>query len=547
MIVVGNKKYTEEQARKLMSDILDRKEACLSKLDKLELRKNVLEQFIEENRGTEITLGDWLKSKGVNIDKMFTSLGYYTTINQAVSNDVENDFLRYYKGMVFNPEIKGFVPDNNYVSGADHKNMIKSNLGMTFDPNLQLYFPTTIYDTELFSSAIGNGDDVIDIVGFFNTQDLGNFTASNYDSEEVMKLVKELYEEEYDNVEEEYDLITEIEDEINSNFSNAEGDSRPARNLTCRSACNIKHPFNRTKREECYDECDKKFPPSEKQDERRDNRDVRRTARQDFRGARKDCREQFNSGEITRKEFQACKKGERQERKRIVKEAGGNLFTRVGRNFAKVNPITLAGRGASIVAISQLNLFGFATRMYPAFASGTELQKYKPESVEATRQAWVRISKAWKNLGGDPDKLKQAIINGRNKKIHKEPKASLTGAEIVGIVTASATVVGGLLAVLNTVLKNRGASKDPFKSGQAPQDFKTELDSGALDFTPDPNDPVIDSETGDWIDPETGKKIDPKTGRFEDEIFGMNKYLFYGLVTASVIGGILLIRKLVKK
>jgi hypothetical protein len=110
----------------------------------------------------------------------------------------------------------------------------------------------------------------------------------------------------------------------------------------------------------------------------------------------------------------------------------------------------------------------------------------------------------------------------------------------VGVVTA-------LIGLINTILKNRGASKDPFKSGQAPQDFKTALDSGALDFTPDPNDPVSDPKTGDWIDPKTGKKIDPKTGRFEDEIFGMNKYLFYGLATASLIGGILLIRKLVKK
>lgn len=547
MIVVGNKKYTEEQARKLMSNILDRKESCLSKLEKLELRKNVLEQFIEENRGTEITLGDWLKSKGVNIDKMFASLGYYTTINQAVSNDIENEFLSYHKGMIFNPEIQGFVPDPEFVSGADHKNMIKSNLGMTFNPNLQLYFPTTIYDTELFSSAIGNGDDIIDIVGFFNTQDLGNFTAINQDSEEVMQLVKELYEEEYDNVEEEYDIVTEIEDEFNSNFSNAEGDSRPARNVTCRSACGVRYPFNKTKREKCQNDCDTKFPPSEKQDERRDNRDVRRTARQDFRGSRKDCREQFNSGEITRKEFRACKKEEREERKKIVKEAGGNFFTRVGRNFAKVMPVTATMRGATLFSISQLNLFGFATRLYPAFASGTELQKYKPESVVATREAWVRISKAWKNLGGDPDKLKQAIVNGRNKKIHKEPTSEFLGMSTGALVGMAVSIMIALIQLLNTVLKNKGASKDPFKSGQAPKDFKDELDSGALDVQPDPNDPFIDPETGNWIDPETGKKIDPKTGRFEDEIFGMNKYLFYGLATASIIGGILLIRKLVKK
>ena len=547
MIVLGNKKYTEEQARKLMSNVLDRINACQSKLEKLELRKNVLEQFIEENRGSKITLGEWLKSKGVNIDKMFSSLGYYTTINQAVSNDIENQFLSYHKGMIFNPEIQGFVPDHKYVSGADHKNIIKSDLGMTFNPNLQLYFPTTIYDTELFSSAIGNGDDVIDIVGFFNTQDLGNFTALNQDSEEVMQLVKELYEEEYDNIEEEYDLLLKIEDEFNNNFSNAEGDSRPARNVACRSRCAVQHPFNKGKREKCQDECDNKFPPSEKQDERRDNRETRRGARTDFRSARKDCREQFNSGEITRKEFRACKKSERQERKRIVKEAGGNFFTRFGRGFAKVMPITAGGRGATLIAVSQFNLFGFATRMYPAFASGTELQRYNPKSVQATREAWVRISKAWKNLGGDPDKLKQAIINGRNKKIHKEPTSSAGGLSKGAIISLAVSIVAPLIDLLNTILKNRGASKDPFKSGQAPQDFKKELDSGALDFTPDPNDPVIDPKTGDWLDPETGKKIDPKTGRFEDEIFGMNKYLFYGLATASLIGGILLIRKLVKK
>ncbi len=546
MIVLGKKKYTDKQAEKIMSNMLDKKEACLSKLEKLELRKNVLQQFIDENKGSDITLGDWLKSKGISCDKIFSNIGYYTSINQSVSMDVENEFLNFFKGMVYNPKIKGYVPDYRFVEERDHETLINSNLGMTFNTNLQLYFPTTIYDTELFSNAVGNAEESLNIAGFFTTQDLSTFTALNQDSEEIMQLVKELYEEEYDNVEEEYDTILQIEDEYYSNFSNAE--SRPARNVSCRSACAVKHPFDKSKREQCQDDCDKRFPPSEKQESRRDDRDTRRGARQDFRSARKDCREQFRSGEINRQQFRECRREERKERKRIVKEAGGNFFTRVGRGFARVNPITSAGRGATLVAVSQLNLLGFATRMYPAFASGEELNLYKPESIEATKEAWIRISKAWRNLGGDPAKLKQAIVNGRNKKIHKEPKSNSAGGVDVGaVVLLSLKIVGALILLLNQVLRNRGASKDPFKSGQAPTEFKSALESGELDFQPDPNDPYIDPQTGDWIDPETGKKIDPRTGRFEDEIFGMNKYLFYGLATAGIIAGVLLIKKMVKK
>ena len=68
-----------------------------------------------------------------------------------------------------------------------------------------------------------------------------------------------------------------------------------------------------------------------------------------------------------------------------------------------------------------------------------------------------------------------------------------------------------------------------------------------MKLDPFPNEPQLDPNTGEWIDPATGKVIDPITGAYKGEIFGMNQYLFYGLLGVGAVGIILLIRKMTKK
>ena len=60
----------------------------------------------------------------------------------------------------------------------------------------------------------------------------------------------------------------ELVQEKQNIYSSATGDSMPARNAACHFKCNFKL---KKKRGACFQECDKRFPKSEKQDARRDS------------------------------------------------------------------------------------------------------------------------------------------------------------------------------------------------------------------------------------------------------------------------------------
>jgi hypothetical protein len=382
------------------------------------------------------------------------------------------------------------------------------------------------------------------------------------DAEEVTDHVQELFEEEFDNVEGEEDEILRLEKILlgDDEYSNAES----GKNAVCRAGCDVKHAFKKSKRLACKAECDKKYAPSIKQTERREDREDRRDARQEKRETKKDLRQQMKSGEISRKEFRAGKKDARQTKREKVKEAGGNFVARAWRGVAKVFPITLAGRGGATILIGE-NAFGFATRLAPALVPEAEAkQKFTPEAIAGAKTAWVKLTRAWKNLGGDPEKLKKAILKGYRKKPMKvKKKSGFDGydqysfdntvyvddySNAVDPVTLTTAITAGLgtLATLIGVIVN--ATKNPYKQGQEPQDFRNAMNEGALDAPPpDPNAPKYNPNTGEWVDPSTGKAIDPQTGEFKDNILGMNKWLAIGLGLALVTGVILIARKSGKK
>jgi hypothetical protein len=532
------------KARRILASLRNKERACKSKLSKIGLRINILEQFINETRGKKITLGSWLQDKGYDCSKLFPSMGYFTPIGQSVSYDKENRELNYMKGMVRNPAIKGYVPAPNVVGSDYHKAITKSQLGMTFDPALQLYFPTTIYDTELYASAEGSGEDIMDIV----------------------ENLIELYEEEYDNVEGELDSIYAVQEKLGGgdDYSYAD-DTKAGRNATCRFGCNFKR---KSKRAGCFSDCDKKYPPSQKQEERREkvsdrrterkeNRAERKDARKDKRKAIKDCKAELKAGNISRKELTACKKEQRKIKRDRVKEAGGTFFARVGRGFAKVFPLTASSRGG-ILVLTKMNAFGFATRIAPALLPEAEAKKkFKPEAIQNGKVAWKKIANAYRNLGGNPDKLKEAILKSYKKKASKVEKQSSADGYTKFVVsshsnvdpataTLIATGISALVSLIGILVKNK-VPKDPYLEGEAPADWTNS--KSAVDEAPpiDPNEPQLDPATGKWIDPATGKEIDPLTGAYVGEIFGMNQYLFYGLLGATAIGVILLVRKLAKK
>lgn len=555
---IGNKTYSDEEARVLLAKMRENKKACNSKLKKIDVRIGLLEKFIEETRGKKITLSQWLKSKGIDCKKVFPSLGYYTPIGQAVSNDSENKKLKFIEGMVFNAKIKGYVPNANAVSPKYHNDITKHSLGMTFDPALQLYFPTTIYDTELYASAEGSGESIMDVVGCYSPEDIGRFSAFNDDSETIVRNVIELYEEEYDNVEGELDTIYEIEDKLDSEqYSYISKDEKELIKKECREKYGTGSDYNKcvrtTKRAE------RKEDRQERREERKEDRQERKDARKDKREGIKDCKEKYKAGELTKEQYKECQKAERKEKRERVKASGGTWLARVGRGVAKVFPLTASARGG-ILILTEMNAFGFATRLAPALLPEAESStKFKPEAITNGKKAWAKVSNAFKNLGGNPDKLKEAILKGYKKKASKvERKASADGSNYVRITvpaysniepataTLISTGIGALVSLIGILVANK-VPKDPYRNGQAPPEWNDS--KGAVDETPevDPNSPVVDPKTGEWIDPSTGKRIDPLTGTFKDEIFGMNKWLFYGLLGAVSIGAIVLIRKRMAK
>lgn len=555
-LLVGDNRLTKEEAKRLLVILRDKRVASHGKLGKVGQRIKILTRFIDETRGQDVTLRQWMHSIGLDYKNFYTSLGYYTPMQMVVSMDRENEPLIYHRDMSFNKEAGFHVPERRVVQTIDHNVVTHSQLGMTYNPQLAQYFPTTIYDTDLFVGADEQGDSAPDIMGGFSQKDLGKLTAEDAHSEEVVSYVLELFEEEFDNVDGELEQIEDLESYIrgwgNEEYANASGD-KAFRNAMCRAKCNFKV---KSKRPACWTDCDKQFPPSEKQEVRRDDRSNRITARKDKRSTIDDLKELLRTGQITKDEYTARLRGARQEKRDTVREdGGGSFFARSWRGFSKVFPITAIVRGGTLVLVKD-NTFGFATRLVPALVPTSEAQqKFTPDAIAKAKIAWLKVSRSWLNAGGNPDKLKAAILSGYAKKPMKISKqASFDGHEYTyshnftgddysnfgGTAIATAVTAGvGLLTALVSVLKKSDVPLDPYQTGQSPSDYNQAINNGTLTDLPqpDPNSPQLDPVTGEWIDPSSGRAIDPATGEYADNILGMNKYLAIGL-GVLIIGAI---------
>jgi hypothetical protein len=466
----------------------------------------------------------------------------------VVSDDKENNLLKYHEGMKFNKDVGYPIPNREIVSDFDHHEITSSIYGMTWNPALMHYYPTTPFNVQAYSSAEGIGDSGMDIIGGLKIEDFANLTNESEDAEELISFVQELYEEEFDNVEGELDLIEQSELQL-SGFVDFEGEeAKSGRNLTCRTGCATKHPFNKTKRVQCEEECDKIFKPSQKQDKRRQDRKDRIDARDDFRKDKRSCKDKKRKGELTESQYKECIRKERKQKRSQIKEAGGNLAGRTWRATAKVFPLTLAGRGGALILVEQ-NVWGFSTRLAPALLPDSEAKDlFKPEAIEKAKKGWKNVSNAWKNLGGDPDKLKSSILKGYRKKPYKVSKKSSFDGEItyefeeqsnfVDPATLSTAISTGIttLGGLANSLSKSDVEKNPYKDDKTPEDYKKSLEDGSVVANPesDGKTPIV-NEKGQWIEPSTGKEIDPITGKYKDNIFGMNKWLVVGIGVVGLV------------
>jgi hypothetical protein len=550
-----NKRSNISRTDVLINEMQKRKKACLVKLQKLSDRINILEGFQNQTSGKRLNLKEYLKAKGYDYRNFFSPMGYYTPNNMVVSDDAENDALTYHKGMTYNKNIGYHIPEREIVKEKDHQEITSSIYGMTWNPALNHYYPTTVFDSKAYSSAEGIGDTGMDMIGGLRMEDFANLTNEDEDSIELTSMVQGLLEEEYDNVEGELDLIEDAQMQLYGGGSSFEGEAEDTRkvqsgkNLTCRTGCAGKHPFNKTKREACEDECDKKFKSSGKQERRRDEREERKDAKNEFRADKKSCKEKLKSGEFQKWQYKECLKKERKDKRSDIKEAGGNVATRIWRATAVVNPLLALGRGGVLILVGD-NTWGFATRLAPALLPDAEAKElFKPEAIEKAKKGWKKVANGYRNMGGDDAKLKSKVIQGYKKKPYKVAKKSgfdgediYEFSEVAGVddaVVIAGAVTTGLSAMAGLVsaFTKAGGEKNPYKDDKTPDDYKNALADGTIEGNPvtDPKAPVL-NDKGEWTEPSTGKVIDPITGKYKDTIFGLNKWVAIGIGVAGVVG-----------
>jgi len=553
-----NQRSKVNKTEMLINEMNKRKKACLVKMQKLSDRINILEGFQNQTSGKKLNLKEYLKLKGYDYRNFFAPMGYYTPNNMVVSDDAENDALTYHNGMTFNKNVGYHLPQREIVKEQDHQEITSSMYGMTWNPALMHYYPTTVFDTKAYSSAEGMGDSGMDMIGGLRMGDFANLTCQDEDSIELTSMVQGLLEEEYDNVENELDLIEDAQMQLYGGGSSFEGEEdtrkvESGKNLACRANCATKHAFNKTKRQACEDECDKKFKSSGKQEERREDREDRQKARDEFRADKKSCKAKLNSGELQQWQYKECLKAERKDKRGDIKEAGGSGIKRLIRTYAKINPLLATARGGVLILVGE-NTWGFATRLAPALLSDAEAKElFKPEAIEKAKIGWKKVENGYKNMGGDANKLKSKAIQGYKKKPYKvSKKESFDGEsfyefeeksnfvlvvdDAVAIGTAVTTGISALAGLVSSFTK-AGGEKNPYKENNTPEDYKRALEDGTIETNPSAGDkaPVL-NDKGEWVEPSTGKVIDPITGKYKDTIFGVNKWLAIGIGVAGVVG-----------
>ena len=549
-----NQRSKVNKTEMLINEMNKRKKACLVKMQKLSDRINILEGFQNQTSGKKVNLKEYLKLKGYDYRNFFAPMGYYTPNNMVVSDDAENDALTYHNGMVFNKNVGYHLPQREIVKEQDHQEITSSMYGMTWNPALMHYYPTTVFDTKAYSSAEGMGDSGMDMIGGLRMEDFANLTCQDEDSIELTSMVQGLLEEEYDNVEGELDLIEDAQMQLyggDSSFAGEEDNRKveSGKNLACRTNCATKHAFNKAKRQACEDECDKKYKSSQKQEGRREDRENRTEARNEFRADKKSCKAKLSSGELQKWQYQECLKKERKDKRADIKEAGGSGLTRFVRVSNKINPLLATARGGVLILVGD-NTFGFATRLAPALLPDAEAKElFRPEAIVNAKKGWKKVENGFKNMGGDVNKLKSKAIEGYKKKPYKvgKVKDSNFDGECVyefeeksnfdfGITEGMVIAGIGALSSLVTAFTQAGGEKNPYKDDKTPEDYKKALEDGSVETNPpvDTKAPVL-NDKGEWVEPITGKVIDPITGKYKDTIFGVNKWLAIGIGVAGVV------------
>jgi hypothetical protein len=120
------------------------KEALVRKLEKVKNRLKIIDRYVADEKSKQLTLGQWLKVKGLDIREFFASIGYNSEYDRALSHDSENKFINSAKDVIFDKSKGHPVIKTEEKSGID---------GMIFNEHTQRYYPVndTICSSLCFS------------------------------------------------------------------------------------------------------------------------------------------------------------------------------------------------------------------------------------------------------------------------------------------------------------------------------------------------------------------------------------------------------------
>lgn len=203
----------------------------------------------------------------------------------------------------------------------------------------------------------------------------------------------------------------------------------------------------------------------------------------------------------TKEQVQAAGKNVKQTTEEIVKNEELN---KIARHLALTgNPAIAVPRSAALAGF-RLNIFGIASRLYPAFLDEEQLNKhnFNIDNAKKAKESWEKISNFWEQkLGGDKKKLQEAISGAWNKPIFRTKKAKARKESTANFIDElgysnaeaySAAAIGAYvslgLSVIGGIAKMITASKNPYNNG-SPENQRYNQDLASGDNTiPEPDE-----------------------------------------------------------
>ena len=286
----------------------------------------------------------------------------------------------------------------------------------------------------------------------------------------------------------------------------------------------------------------------------------------------------------TRRE--ARKKRQKEAKEQRKKMPFGKRFVNV---FQKYNPAVAVPRSSALVGL-RVNIFGIATKLYPALLTQEELikRKFDLENAKKAKVAFDKVDKFWLSMGGSSAGLKNAIEKAYSKPIFKTKKAKARKAHEKAVSsfdaiyedevldTFSSRINGdeqysyfdpysdvaigayislglSLLGMVSSFISKSGAKKNPYVEGSAEakkldEQLKT-ADIEAPTVTPEQVEELKKLQGLAQEDLDKGLGLDESTGELESNtILGMPKPAFYiGLGLLVLVGGYFAYKKFIKK